>query len=72
MQQFYKGVADLPKLSQWLSQFLKCHCAPMRDWWVDEMATQISVGDQEGDVAKLVLGIRNLLGVLEAMKLVSF
>jgi hypothetical protein len=72
MQQFCKGVADLPKLAQWLSQLLKCHCAPMRDTWVDEMVIQISMGDQEGDVAKLVLGMRNLLGVLEAMKLVSF
>ena len=70
MQQFRKGVADLPKLAQWLSQLLKCHCAPMRDPWVDEMVMQISKGDQERDVAMLVLGMRNLLGVLEAMKLV--
>ncbi|KAH8587186.1 T-complex protein 11-domain-containing protein, partial [Bisporella sp. PMI_857] len=55
MQQFNKGVADLPKLSQWLSQLLKCHCAPMRDGWVDEMASQISIGSQEGNVARLVL-----------------
>lgn len=72
MQQFRKGVADLPKLARWLSQLLKCHCAPMRDAWVDGMVTEISKGDQEGDVALLVLGMRNLLGVLEAMKLVSF
>lgn len=69
MQQFRKGVADLPKLATWLSQLLKCHCAPMRDSWVDGMVTEISKGDQEGDVALLVLGMRNLLGVLEAMKL---
>ncbi|KAG9246292.1 T-complex protein 11-domain-containing protein [Calycina marina] len=69
MQQFRKGVADLPKLALWLSQLLKCHCAPMRDPWVDEMVMQISKGDREGDVALLVLGMRNLLGVLEAMKL---
>ena len=72
MQQFRKGVADLPKLAQWLSQLLKCHCAPMRDPWVDEMVMQISNGDQERDVALLVLGMRNLLGVLEAMKLVRY
>jgi hypothetical protein len=71
MQQFRKGVADLPKLASWLSQLLKCHCAPMRDTWVDGMVTEISKGDQEGDVALLVLGMRNLLGVLEAMKLVG-
>jgi len=71
MQQFRKGVADLPKLAIWLSQLLKCHCAPMRDTWVDAMVKEISKGDQDGDVALLVLGMRNLLGVLEAMKLVS-
>lgn len=71
MQQFRKGVADLVKLSLWLSQLLKCHCAPMRDDWVDEMVTQLSNGDRKGDVALLVAGMQNLLGVLEAMKLVS-
>ncbi|RDW60838.1 hypothetical protein BP6252_12221 [Coleophoma cylindrospora] len=69
MQQFRKGVADLSKLAQWLSRLLKCHCAPMRDEWVDEMVTQLSDGDRNGDVDMLVLGMRNLLGVLEAMKL---
>jgi hypothetical protein len=71
MQQFRKGVADLVKLALWLSQLLKCHCAPMRDEWVDEMVTQISKGDREGDVALLVDGMKSLLAVLEAMKLVS-
>lgn len=71
MQQFRKGVADLPRLAQWLSQLLKCHCAPMRDVWVDNMVSEITQGDKEGDVALLVHGMRNILGVLEAMKLVS-
>jgi hypothetical protein len=71
MQQFRKGVADLVKLAMWLSQLLKCHCAPMRDDWVDEMVTQLSSGDRNGDVNMLVGGMQNLLGVLEAMKLVS-
>jgi hypothetical protein len=72
MQQFRKGVADLVKLANWLSQLLKCHCAPMRDTWVDEVVTQLSNGDQYRDDFLLVQGIRNLLGVLEAMKLVSY
>ncbi|KAH6668312.1 T-complex protein 11-domain-containing protein [Halenospora varia] len=66
MQQFQKGAE---KLAAWLSQLLKCHCAPMRDSWVDEMATQLSNGDRNGDVTLLVAGMQNLLGVLEAMKL---
>jgi len=72
MQQFRKGVADLEKLALWLSQLLKCHCAPMRDEWVDQMVAQLSNGDRNWDVEQLVLGMRNLLGVLEAMKLVGF
>jgi T-complex protein 11 len=71
MQQFRKGVADLEKLALWLSQLLKCHCAPMRDNWVDEMVIQLSNGDRNGDVQLLVAGMQNLLGVLEAMKLVG-
>ncbi|PVH84466.1 Tcp11-domain-containing protein [Cadophora sp. DSE1049] len=69
MQQFRMGVADLVKLALWLSQLLKCHCAPMRDNWVDDMVTQLSKGNQTGDVTMLVAGMKNLLGVLEAMKL---
>lgn len=71
MQQFTKGVANLEKLALWLSQLLKSHCAPMRDEWVDEMVSQLSNGDRNGDVGLLVAGMRTLLGVLEAMKLVS-
>ena len=71
MQQFRKGVADLVKLATWLSQLIKCHCAPMRDLWVDEMVVQLSRGSREGDVALLAGGIGTLLGILEAMKLVS-
>jgi hypothetical protein len=71
MQQFRKGVADLVKLALWLSQLLKCHCAPMRDNWVDEMVMQLSTGDRDSNVTLLVAGMKNLLGVLEAMKLVS-
>ncbi|KAF7858450.1 hypothetical protein EAF04_009051 [Stromatinia cepivora] len=69
MQQFRKGVADLGKLAKWLSQLLKCHCAPMRDTWVDDMVVQLSEGDKNWDVSMLASGMRNLLGVLEAMKL---
>jgi hypothetical protein len=71
MQQFRKGVADLVRLAMWLSQLIKCHCAPMRDAWVDEMVIQLSRGSQTGDVTLLAGGVGTLLGILEAMKLVS-
>jgi hypothetical protein len=70
MQQFRQGVADLEKLANWLSQLLKCHCAPMRDSQVDRMVVQLSNGYRNGDVEMLVGGMRDLLAVLEAMKLV--
>jgi hypothetical protein len=69
MQQFHKGIADLEKLAQWLSQVLKSHCAPMRDEWVDAMYQQLSNGNRDSDLDELVNGMRSLLSVLEAMKL---
>lgn len=69
MQQFHKGIADLEKLAQWLSQVLKSHCAPMRDDWVDAMYQQLSNGNRNSDLDELVNGMRSLLSVLEAMKL---
>jgi hypothetical protein len=35
------------------------------------MVTQLSKGHQDGNVTLLVAGMQNLLGVLEAMMLVS-
>ena len=70
MQQFRNGVADMTKLSHWLSQLLKSHCAPMRDEWVDKMVVQFTHGDQNQDIRSSVEGMKTLLGILEAMKLV--
>lgn len=66
MQQIEKGVFDLVRLSEWLAHILKEHCAPMRDGWVDKMveSTRIGVGSES-----IVRGLRELLGILEAMKL---
>ncbi|KAK2070964.1 hypothetical protein P8C59_005422 [Phyllachora maydis] len=69
MQQFNRGVADLEKLASWLSSVLKLHCAPMRDEWVDRMYRHLSNGNRHNDIDDLVTGLRELLSVLEAMKL---
>ncbi|PHH54439.1 Protein SOK1 [Ceratocystis fimbriata CBS 114723] len=69
MQQFNHGVADLEKLASWLASLLKSHCAPMRDDWVDDMYNLLSKGNRENDIKTLVKGMRDLLSVLEAMKL---
>lgn len=70
MQQFSKGVADLEQLALWFSRTLRAHCAPMRDVWVDDMVVQLTTGNREGDIAALVQGLRMLLGIVEAMRLV--
>lgn len=70
MQQFRRGVADLDKLTLWLSKTLKSHCAPMQDDCVDDMARLLSNGHSTGEIQTIVRGLQSLLGVLEAVKLV--
>ncbi|KAI9903264.1 hypothetical protein N3K66_002616 [Trichothecium roseum] len=69
MQQFYRGVADLDNLSSWLARVLKSHCAPMRDEWVDRSCDMVSSGNRNLDLDMLVNGLKDLLSVLESMKL---
>jgi len=69
MQQFIKGTVDLEKLAAWLARMLKQHCAPMRDEWIDNIYNNLSLGARHNDMPRLVLGMRSLLEVLEAMKL---
>lgn len=71
MQAIGRGVCDLVRLAEWMAQLLKEHCAPMRDVWVDSMVERIRSGVSCHSPGKLVEGLRALLGVLEAMKLVS-
>ena len=71
MQQISNGVFDLMDLGLWLATLLKAHCAPMRDDWVDQMVAQIRKGVEEGCQKRIVLSLRQTLGILEAMKLVS-
>ena len=69
MQEISNGVCDLLSLSSWLAKVLKAHCAPMRDELVDAMQKDIEVGALEARHEKLVSGLRQLLTILEAMKL---
>jgi hypothetical protein len=48
---------------------LKNHCAPTRDGLVDEMCKAITKGAQQADQKLMVSGLRQLLNLLEAMKL---
>ena len=69
MQEISKGVFDLMSLAQWLAALLKAHCAPMRDEWIDQMVVATQKGVDEGCQKRIVLGLRQLFGILEAMKL---
>lgn len=69
MREISHGVCDLVDLANWLNKVLKSHCAPMRDELVDRMKRDIIRGATEQKPAKLVSGLRQLLNILEAMKL---
>ncbi|KAI4906672.1 hypothetical protein J4E90_010360 [Alternaria incomplexa] len=69
MQAIERGVCDLGRLSEWMAQLLKEHCAPMRDILVDEMVTCTRLGETDRNLEKIVEGLRKLFGILEAMKL---
>ena len=69
MQEIRNGVCDLLDLSDWLALVLKNHCAPMRDSLVDRMLNDMRTGALAPDHGLMVSGLRQLLGILEAMKL---
>jgi hypothetical protein len=69
MQQFYKGMLDLERVAEWLAGVLKTHCAPMRDDEVNNMVARFRIGSRESNLDQLVMGMRELLSVLEHMKL---
>lgn len=70
MQGIQRGICDLVRLAESVAILLKEHCAPMRDEWVDAMVASISLVRSENSQEHIVRGLRELLGILEAMKLV--
>ncbi len=69
MQQVRNGVLDIVGLSRWVAELLKSHCAPMRDEWADDMATEIATGVTKSNTDQVVQGLEKLFSFLEAMKL---
>ncbi|WPH01915.1 Tcp11-domain-containing protein [Acrodontium crateriforme] len=69
MQEISNGMCDLIALSTWLAKVLQAHCAPMRDELVEQMKTDIQNGAMESNHEMLVKGLRQLLAILEFMKL---
>ena len=70
MRQILNAMFDLMDLGSWLAKIIKNHCAPMRDVEVDRMQATIkeSAGEDQ-PLGVLVKGIRQLLTLLENMKL---
>ncbi|KAF1960287.1 hypothetical protein CC80DRAFT_404609 [Byssothecium circinans] len=69
MQEIERGVCDLVKRAEWVASLLKEHCAPMRDVYVDSMVRKIRAGVASNSSSLVISGLRELLGILEAMKL---
>ncbi|EFQ86523.1 hypothetical protein PTT_18204 [Pyrenophora teres f. teres 0-1] len=69
MQAIERGVCDFVRLAEWMAQLLKEHCAPMRDAMVDNMVVLMKQGAAQHRSWKIVFGLKELFGVLEAMKL---
>ena len=69
MQEILNGVLDLVDLGNWLAKVIKNHCAPMRDELVDTMRNEVRRGALNDKPTTLVNGIRELLNILEFMKL---
>jgi hypothetical protein len=44
----------------------------MRDGWVNRMVESTRIGVEDSSLESVVRGLRELLGILEAIKLVSF
>lgn len=71
MQEIERGVCDFVRLAEWIARLLKEHCAPMRDVWVDEMVALTRQGAVTQDSKQIIIGLKTLFAILEAMKLVS-
>lgn len=69
VQQLNHGSFDFVAMAQWLGDVFKSHCAPMRDQWVSEMIEKFREAFAESSIVKLVLGLRSVFSILEAMKL---
>jgi hypothetical protein len=72
MQEIQRGVCDLVRLAEWLACLLKEHCAPMRDELVDRMVQHTRAGVANNESKQIVGGLCELVGILEAMKLVCY
>lgn len=69
VQQLKTNSLDFMALAKWLADIFKCHCAPMRDLFVDQMMDKFARASSDNSVELLVDGLRMIFTILEAMKL---
>ncbi|KAL8770325.1 MAG: hypothetical protein Q9209_003961 [Squamulea sp. 1 TL-2023] len=69
MQELERGICNIASLFQWIGQLLLCSCSPMRDAMVTAMVAKSEQAVTTQNAVQLVDSIRDLLGVLETMKL---
>jgi hypothetical protein len=69
MQQIHRGVYNVAALGDFLERLLKAHCAPMRDGWVEKVCGLLRDGAEADTFKTVVMGFKELFGLLEAMKL---
>lgn len=71
MQQIERGTFDMTSFFVTLAKLLKVHCAPMRDNWLDKMVALVTEDPAAFSPTVIVSALKELFGILEAMKLVS-
>lgn len=72
IQELEQGVCDVNGLIGWLGTLLLGSCSPMRDSFVEEMVSTVQEGVNTANARVIVDGLKNLFGILEIMKLVSY
>lgn len=71
-QQLNNSSFNFHSFSNWICKIFKLHCAPMRDQWIDELDSTFQdsiLPNGSINISKLIIGLRNLFSILEAMKL---
>ncbi|KAJ8610325.1 hypothetical protein MRB53_038621 [Persea americana] len=69
MQQIQHNSMNLPKFFTDLAAMLKCHCAPMRDREMDNMALKFVEAAREVNTRMLADAFREVFHMLECMKI---
>ena len=70
-QQLEHGVCDFMALSDWLGDYLRRFCSPMRDCMIHTMTSAIRLGVENADTSSILDGLMTVLETLQAMSLVS-